>query len=126
MSLIIRQLRRKSDYRPVSFNDFPSDSLEWVDSTDKVVIYTVEPGSKPIPENKVYSEDVYNDDVDSAPIDVFVNDDGDVDKDRREVAEQIFDTYGEGKYNVFIFGGAPCYESVFDKPVVIKDNRGEA
>lgn len=125
MSLIVRQLKKKSDYSPVSYNDFPRESLELEDSFENLELYTYTPGSNPIPKNQVYSEDVYNDSINDAPIDVFFNKDGDLNKDSREIARQIFDTYGEGRYNVFIFGGNPPREPVFDKPIVIREKRGE-
>lgn len=118
MSLIIRQLRRKEDYEPVRFSDFPEDGLEKVDSFDNLELYAYEGGSNPIAENKVYSSELYNDDLNKAPINVLVNEDGDLKKDRRNIAKQLYDNFGAGRYNVFTFGGNPPRDPVFQNLVI--------
>jgi len=118
MVLIIRKLVLRKKNRRAKYSDFPSDSLEYAGEGDNFEMYSYEPSSNPINQNLTKKEDVYNGSVEEAPIDIDYRDGNEIVNDKNEIAKQLYEKYGPGRFNVFTIGGYKQCESVFSNTVI--------
>lgn len=118
MSLIIRKMVLRKKNRRAKYSDFPSDSLQYDGEGRDFEMYTYEPSSNPIDQNLTKKEDVYNGSVEEAPIDIEFRDGNEIVNDKKEIAKQIYEKYGPGRFNVFILGGYKRCDTVFVNTVI--------
>lgn len=118
MVLIIRQLTLKENWRPAKYDDFPKSSLNYETETEDLELYRYEPKSYPLSKRKIVQTRKYRGSIENAPIEVFKSTDSGAVKDQKFIAKQLYEEYGPGRFNVFIFGGNPPRESVFENTVI--------
>lgn len=118
MSLIIRKMVLRKKNRRAKYRDFPKESLNYASEGSNFELYTYKPSSNPIDKDLTRKVDLYNGSIEDAPIDIYQKEDESIVYNQQNVAEQLYEEYGPGRFNVFIFGGNPPRESVFENTVI--------
>lgn len=128
MVLRIQQLYDYGNDRRVRFKDVDrdkfDDSYEVRYEGNTYVIYSYNPPKELVRGKYIKDRNLYRDGFDEAPITVFVNKGGDRVVDEGFIAHQLFEEYGEGRYQVWKQGGNPPQERYFKNKFIVKKDRG--
>jgi hypothetical protein len=128
--LIIRKLRDNRAQEDVRYDDLPEKLVKrttTVDYTDdssfqnhryKVAEY--EAGTEPVQGKYIKDVTKYKGSVDEAPIQIYSVENGEPVIDEERLIHEIYQEYGEGRVNVYKFGGNPPIESIFENKFIKK------
>jgi hypothetical protein len=110
--------------RSVKFRDLDRSMLKQKNETVEFTLYSYEPNSNPAgSSDQLLRKTMYNGSFKDAPIELFNNDQGSLVVDEMDLANELFEEYGEGVYSVYKFGGNPPKESYFENKVIAENGK---
>lgn len=125
--MIIRKLRDNKKQKDVTVGDVPKSKFS---SIEKVVyqdesyrrhrykLYSYPVGTKLVDGDYVKDVNKFKGSFSDAPIQVYSREGSEIVVDRSYLVHQLAGLYGEGRLNVYKFGGQPPYESIFERKFI--------
>lgn len=129
MSLRIQQLYDYGKDRPVKFKDVDSSKFEkeYTVNHDGSVfkVYSYNPPKELVKGKYIKDKNHFNGDYEDAPIDILVNEGGDVVEDEAHIVNELYNEYGEGRFQVWKQGGRPPQQRHFKNKFIVKESGEE-
>ena len=126
MSLRIQQLYDFEEDKPVRFEDVDVSKFDESYVVDyngsKYRVYSYNPPKELVKGRDIKEKNHFNGEYDDAPIDVLVNDEGDVSVNEGFITHQLYKNYGEGRFQVWKQGGNPPQERYFKNKFIVKED----
>jgi len=77
-------------------------------------LYRYPGGSLPIEDDYVKDVTKFKGDLSECPVDIYESTGEGLEVNRERLVHQLVEKWGEGRFNVYKFGGKPAYESIFE------------